>query len=98
MWFGLHLNVELILVCASGDRPLQRWEGSHGDATGTQRTQERTLARGNHRGYPLRNKPRIVPLIYLQMLETSGLDQIWGITKKGSAAGLAFMSWSQDTK
>lgn len=36
--------------------------------------------------------------IYLQMLETSGLDQIGGITKKGSAAGLVFMSCSQDTK
>lgn len=34
---------------------------------------------------------------YLQMLETSGLGQIWGMTKKGSAA-LVFMSWSEDTK
>jgi len=37
-------------------------------------------------------------LIYLQMPETSGLDHIGGITKKGSAAVLFFMSWSQDTK
>lgn len=37
-------------------------------------------------------------LIYLQMLDTSGLGQIGGITKNGSAAGLVFMSWSQDTK
>lgn len=35
--------------------------------------------------------------IHLQMLETSGLCQIWGMTKKGSAGGLVFMSWSQDT-
>lgn len=37
-------------------------------------------------------------LIYLQMLETSGFGQIGGITKKGSAAGLVFMSWSHETK
>lgn len=29
---GLHLDMELVLVCALGDRPLQRGEGGHGDA------------------------------------------------------------------
>lgn len=28
----LHLDVELVLVCAMGNRPLQRGERSHGDA------------------------------------------------------------------
>lgn len=32
MWFGLHLNVELILVGATRHRPFQRGERSHGDA------------------------------------------------------------------
>lgn len=31
----LHLDVELILVCAMGNRPLQRGERSHGDAKRT---------------------------------------------------------------
>lgn len=34
--------------------------------------------------------------LYLQMLETTGLGHIGGMTKKGSAA-LVFMSWSDDT-
>lgn len=29
---GLHLNVELVLVCTMGDRPFQRGERGHGDA------------------------------------------------------------------
>lgn len=32
MRLGLHINVELILVCVTGDRPFQRREGGHGDA------------------------------------------------------------------
>ena len=39
--FGLHVDVQLVLVGASGHRPLQRREGGHGDAAdreGTQRT------------------------------------------------------------
>lgn len=33
MRFGLHLDVELVLVCAGGDRPFQGRERGHGDAT-----------------------------------------------------------------
>ena len=38
--------------------------------------------------------PRFFWPVYLQMLETIGLDQIGGMTNKGSAVGLVFMSWS----
>lgn len=100
---GLHLDVELVLVRAVWDRPFQRWEGSHWDARERGRDTEEERDHGNHyeRLFFLSMITSFVLdrlLIYLQMLETSGFGQIGGITKKGSAAGLLFMSWSHETK
>lgn len=39
MWFGLHVNMELILVSAIRHRPFQRWDRSHGDAVKHDRIQ-----------------------------------------------------------
>lgn len=96
----LHLNVKLILVGVTGNGPLQRGERRDGDAAEHQ-GQEGL-------GGVMENAPGVqgvfgtfeslaVLLIHLQMLETSGLCHIWGMTKKGSAGALTFVSWSQDT-
>lgn len=104
---GLHLDVELILVCAMGDRPFQRGERGHRDAGGHegyrkgQRSwKEIKVMLFRRHTFILCGMCKVLALllIYLQMLETSGLGQIGDITKKGSAAGLVFMSWLQDTK
>lgn len=38
---GLHLDAQLVLVGAPGDRPLQRGKGGHGDAERHKFTEER---------------------------------------------------------
>lgn len=92
VWLGLHLNVELELLCAAGDRPFQRGERRHGDAAGRDSAFYKMIK-------VIINVFASFPVvIYLHMLDTSGLVQIGGITKKGSTVGLVLMSWSQDTK
>lgn len=69
---GLHLDAQLVLVGAPGDRPLQRGKGGHGDA-------KRHKFRGEKKHLLDSHPEQLVGRrwqIYLQMLETSGLGQI----------------------
>lgn len=93
MRLGLHVDAQLVLVGATGDGPLQRGKRGHGNAEGAQghRRQVKHVP-GLGSSWVLSARWQL----YLQMLETTGLGHIGGMTKKGSAA-LVFMSWSDDT-